>query len=315
MHLNTHSIADSAHNITEAKEDNNQGGSSYYGPIKWCPGRQPRIYGYIYEDKNGNGRRDGNERLLKNSVVKLWQNYHLVKVAYPGWPIGYYNMNLGLGGNFALTAVLPNSTYHWTTRHTYYVNVPSGARGPYYFGAAKAAKPHCVPAGNYVVKAPPSLSLGPQQFAYPLIKGQGGIGFRFAIHATGGWAEQRHKVPEFHGGKWVCVEHTLHHYNDPVSRVTSTVSLQKHSRNWINHTLAQFYPGISVKGHYPDGSVIYHGRTMGWHGVYTYPAPDPGSYDGTITVETAGTPVSSSQQVQKSFSNVKVYFLESRLIR
>ena len=235
-------------------------------------------------------------------------------MAYPGWPIGYYNIYPGLGGNFALTAVLPNSTYHWTTSHTYYVNISAGTRGPYMFGAAKAAKPKCNPAGKYVVTSPPSLSLGPQQLAYPLTIGQGGSGFRFAVTARGGWAEQRQKIAVFRSGRWVCVEHTLHHYNDPIGRISSSVALQQHSRDWINNVLSQLYPGISVKRHYPDGSTLYAGSTMVWHGLYSYPALDPGSYSGTIVAKTTGTPVSLPQQVHKTFS-AKVFLLETKLLR
>ena len=67
--------------------------------------------------------------------------------------------------------------------------------------------------------------------------------------------------------------------NDPVTRHTIKVTLTPGSVNWIEHDLAQKYPGAAVKGEYPMPiSWKYQLGMVPWFQAKTLQVRDPGRY-------------------------------------
>ena len=325
----------------EANPNNNRASTGFIYP-DWCGGAAPRVYGFAFLDRNGNGRRDPGEPRA-NITVQLWQAGYWKGNASPSgsgyWAFAINRIDLARGRNFAVAAVAPAGA-RFTTPNRYFVNVGrTGTFGPYLFGITAASTPtptptrvlptptptatptpppECWPSREWTVETPPqaSVSYSPR---YPVVVGQGGSGFSVEVSATGGHAEKRRKEPQKRflpggGWEWVCVERVVARADHPLVEVAVTAGLSADSQQWIEQQLASRYYGATVRDP-GTGGVIFSGSTMSWRGGFAHGATDPGLYVGEVRLRFRGSSLSPGDKVLVRPFAVPVYMIDTRLER
>ena len=164
------------------------------------------------------------------------------------------------------------------------------------------------PSIDAILHEPPFPVLQPQEFV-----GGPDHGVDFHVTVRGGraiqYAEREVRKCRTSGSyprdcphDWVreCETYVQANHPDPVAQVLLTLTLAPDSRHWIESYLESRYPRAHVQqSHHNPGT--WQGQTMAETLVFEdwYPQ-DPGTYVGTVTIVTAGTPISEPQTVSRT---------------
>jgi len=119
--------------------------------------------------------------------------------------------------------------------------------------------------------------------------------------------------------RYECEEH-VQVFPDYLGMARVTVSLTEASRQWILTELFQSYPGAFLIQ--PEFSFAYAGpgtltgnQSISWTKIIpSIQTADPGQYETTVFIRTAGTPVSAPRQVQLSLGHFSVALVRVTLI-
>ena len=274
--------------IRESNENNNN--SSWTGTPTWCPGYGlGRIRGYIFFDKNRNGRKDPGEVGIKNATVLLWEGRRMKKRTVAQWPSGQWILEEA-GGTYSISAIIPSppggGAWQWTTPKAYYgIRLNNNDTiGPFYFGVFPV--PPSPPRAYY---SSPTLRIEttPQ---YPVVIGQDpterGADISVVVispPALFEWYEWDNAQ-----GKYVKRQEKV-----PVPVIPGSVelygSMTAASRDWVRLDLAARYPGASVRrGEWDmardvglrvvENRTLADGTTILRATAFRVPFMDPGTY-------------------------------------
>ncbi len=316
--------------VPESNTSNNYSSTGYVY-VDWCPGYGvSTATGYIFIDKNGNGRKDPNEIGIKNAIVQLWQGSTLKGRTIASWPSGSFSLKPPAPGTYTLTAIVPSSSVGgrvlWTTPRAYYGITLSGGgtRGPFYFGVRPA--PPSPPKAYY---SSPTLRIETTP-RYPVVVGQDPTerGADISVVVTSPPALFEWYEWDDAQGKYVKRQEKV-----PVPVIPGSVelygSMTAASQDWVRLDLASRYPGARLQKvewdmnrdvglRVVENRTLADGTTILRATAFRVPFADPGTYTlrasakvRSVTHATTGLTV--PQRTVSGSGTVHVYVKDSTL--
>ncbi len=318
--------------VIESNEDNNRRVIRFLPrDLLWCPGYGPaQVLGYVFIDKNGNGRKEPNEPGIKNAIVQLWQGRILRARVRTSWPTGSFSLKPSFPGTYSLTAIVPSDrgdgSIYWTTPKAYYgIDLSGGGtRGPFYFGIRPAP-----PSPPQVYYSSPSLRIEVTP-RYPVVVGQdpNRRGADVSVVVTSPPALFEWYEWDDAQGKYVKRQEKV-----PVPVVPGSVELYGDmttaSQDWVRLDLSSRYPGADVRKvswdmgkdvglRVVENRTLADGTTVLRATAFRVPFADPGTYTlrASAKVRSVSHPTTGLTVPQRTVhgsGTVQVYVKDSTL--